>query len=351
MSDNSPARHALADLTTLGLGGPAGRLVTAESADDIVSAVQEAARADEPLLVLGGGSNVVIGDVGFPGTVLLIRSSGVEVVDEHGDTVSVRVAAGHPWDDCVAQTVADGLSGMECLAGIPGAAGSTPIQNVGAYGQDVSQTIESVTVYDRTEGEIDVFTPADCRFEYRNSLFKYSDRWVVLDVTFRLRRDPLTGPVGHAELARLLGVGENDRVPSAAAREAVLELRRGKGMVLDPGDPDTDSVGSFFTNPVLSAAAYTELRRRVDGAEPPAWPGADGVMKVSAAWLIERAGFTRGYTRGPVAISSKHILALTHLGGGTTGELLELAAEIRDGVHERFGVTLRPEPVLVGCEL
>lgn len=351
MSDNSPARHALADLTTLGLGGPAGRLVTAESADDIVSAVQEAARADEPLLVLGGGSNVVIGDVGFPGTVLLIRSSGVEVVGEHGDEVSVRVAAGHPWDDCVAQTVADGLSGVECLSGIPGASGSTPIQNVGAYGQDVSQTIESVTVYDRTEGEIDVFTPADCRFEYRNSVFKYTDRWVVLDVTFRLRRDPLSGPVGHAELARLLGVKEGDRVPSAAARESVLELRRSKGMVLDPGDPDTDSVGSFFTNPVLSAAAYAELRRRVDGAEPPAWPGADGVMKVSAAWLIERAGFTRGYARGPVAISSKHILALTHLGGGTTGELLELAAEIRDGVHDRLGVTLRPEPVLVGCEL
>ncbi|GAA2397264.1 UDP-N-acetylenolpyruvoylglucosamine reductase [Catellatospora methionotrophica] len=351
MSDNSPARHALADLTTLGLGGPAGRLVTAESADGIVSAVHAAARSAEPLLVLGGGSNVVIGDVGFPGTVLLVRSSGVEVVGEHGDAVSLRVAAGHPWDDCVARTVADGLSGIECLSGIPGASGSTPIQNVGAYGQDVSQTIEAVTVYDRTEGETVVFSPADCRFEYRNSVFKYTDRWVVLDVTFRLRRDPLSGPVGHAELARLLGVGENGRVPLADVRAAVLELRRGKGMVLDPGDPDTDSVGSFFTNPVLSAAAYAELSRRFDGVEPPAWPGVDGVMKVSAAWLIERAGFERGYARGPVAISSKHILALTHRGGGTTGELLELATEIRDRVHERFGVTLRPEPVLVGCEL
>ncbi|WP_155375506.1 UDP-N-acetylmuramate dehydrogenase [Catellatospora vulcania] len=350
MSDNSPARHALADLTTLGLGGPAGRLVTAESADDIVSAAHSASRTGEPLLVLGGGSNVVIGDVGFPGAVLLIRSSGVEVVGEHGDEVSVRVAAGHPWDDFVARTVDDGLAGVECLSGIPGATGGSPIQNIGAYGQDVSQTIESVTVYDRTEGEVAVFSPADCRFEYRNSVFKYTDRWIVLDVTFRLRRDPLSGPVGHAELARALGTGPHDRAPLAQVREQVLELRRSKGMVLDPGDPDTSSVGSFFTNPVLSAAAYAELCRRLDGAEPPAWPGADGVMKVSAAWLIEQAGFTPGYAHGAAAISSKHLLALTHRGGGTTGELLELAAEIRDAVHDRLGVTLRPEPVLVGCE-
>lgn len=350
MSDNSLARPALADLTTLGLGGPAGRLVTADSPEEIVAAVQDATRTDTPLLLLSGGSNVVVGDAGFPGTVLLIRSSGIEVVGEHGDDVSVRVAAGHPWDDFVSRTVELGFSGVECLSGIPGASGATPIQNVGAYGQDVSQTVESVTVYDRNEGDVAVFSPEDCRFEYRHSVFKYTDRWVVLDVTFRLRRDPLSGPVGYAELARALGVKEGDRVPLAQAREAVLGLRRGKGMVLDPTDPDTRSVGSFFTNPVLSAAAYGELRRRTD-AEPPAWPGADGVMKVSAAWLIERAGFQRGYARGPVAISSKHTLALTHPGGGTTHDLLALAEEIRDGVHDAFGVTLRPEPVLVNCEL
>lgn len=350
MSDNSLARPALADLTTLGLGGPAGRLVTAGSADEITACVQDATRTGEPLLLLSGGSNVVVGDAGFPGTVLLIRSSGVDVIAEDGDDVSVRAAAGHPWDDFVMLTVAEGFSGVECLSGIPGTCGATPIQNVGAYGQDVSQVVESVTVYDRTEGEVRTFTPEGCRFEYRHSVFKYTDRWVVLDVVFRLRRDGKSGPVAYAELARALGVAEGERVPLADAREAVLGLRRGKGMVLDPTDPDTRSVGSFFTNPVLSAAAYTELRRRTD-TDPPAWPGADGVMKVSAAWLIERAGFTKGYTRGPVAISSKHTLALTHPGGGTTHDLLALAEEIRDGVHDHFGVTLRPEPVLVNCEL
>ncbi|MBV1855438.1 UDP-N-acetylmuramate dehydrogenase [Catellatospora tritici] len=350
MSDNSLARHALADLTTLGLGGPADKLVTAGSSDDIVAAVRDAGRAGEPVLLLAGGSNVVVSDAGFPGTVVLIRSSGVSVTGRDGDSVSVRMAAGHPWDDAVAQTVAAGWSGIEAMSGVPGAAGSTPIQNVGAYGQDVSQTVESVTVYDRTEGEIRQFTPEECRFEFRNSVFKYTDRWVVLDVVFRLRQDGLSGPVAYAELARVLGVELGERAPLDKVREAVLELRRSKGMVLDPTDPDTRSVGSFFVNPILSAEAYERLRERAGELEPPAWPGADGVVKLSAAWLIEQAGFGKGYRRGPVAISSKHALALTHPGGGLTADLLALAAEIRDGVHDRFGVTLRPEPVLVGCE-
>lgn len=350
MSDNSPAAYSLAALTTLGLGGPADRLVTAADAAEIIAAVRAAARADEPILLLAGGSNVVIGDGGFPGTVLLIRSTGHEVLDQDDDRVTVRVAAGQPWDEFVAQTVAAGWSGVECLAGIPGTAGATPIQNVGAYGQDVSQTIEAVTVYDRTEGVTSVFSPEACRFGYRTSLFKHTDRWVVLDVTFRLRPDPLSSPVAYAELARALGVGLGERVPLAAARDAVLELRRSKGMVLDPADPDTRSVGSFFTNPVLAADAYEQLRSQVDGGEPPSWPGPDGVMKVPAAWLIERAGFARGYRRGPAAISSKHTLALTN-DGGRTADLLALAAEIRDGVWDRFGVTLHPEPVLVNCVL
>jgi UDP-N-acetylmuramate dehydrogenase len=331
------------------LGGPAGRLVTTTDAAELTAAVRAVARADEPMLLLAGGSNVVIGDAGFPGTVVLVRSTGSQVVHKTEDHVLVRVAAGQPWDGFVNETVASGWSGVECLAGIPGAAGSTPIQNVGAYGQDVSQSIESVSVYDRADGVTLALSAPECRFGYRHSLFKYSDRYVVLDVTFRLLIDPLSAAVSYPELARALGVEVGARVPLAAARDAVLQLRRGKGMVLDPSDPDTRSVGSFFTNPVLAGSAYDVLQALLP-EPPPAWPGADGVMKVSAAWLIERAGFVKGYRRGPVAISSKHTLALTNPGDGTTAQLLELAAEIREGVASRFGVMLHPEPVLVNCE-
>ncbi len=325
--------------------------VTAASAEEIIAGVQDAVRTREPLLLLGGGSNVVVADEGFPGTALLIRSEGFTVTYDDGEHVLVRVAAGQPWDDFVAQTVAQGWSGIECLSGIPGAAGATPIQNVGAYGQEVSQTIVELTAYDRDEGATATFTPEDCNFEYRGSRFKHNDRWVVLDVTFRLRADPLSGAVAYAELARALGVAIGDRVPLSAARDTVLSLRRGKGMLLDPSDPDTRSVGSFFTNPVLSSAGYSAMARLLDGDEPPTWPMPGGASKVSAAWLIERAGFAKGYRRGPAAISSKHTLALTNPGRGTTKDLLALAAEIRDGVQERFGVALHPEPVLVNCTL
>jgi UDP-N-acetylmuramate dehydrogenase len=326
------------------------RTVTATSAEEIIAGVREAVRIQEPLLLLGGGSNVVIADEGFPGTALLIRSEGFTVTDD-GEHVLVRVAAGQPWDEFVAQTVAQGWSGVECLSGIPGAAGATPIQNVGAYGQEVSQTIVELTAYDRDEGATTTFTPEDCLFEYRGSRFKHNERWVVLDVTFRLRADPLSGPVAYAELARALGTAIGERVPLAAARDTVLSLRRGKGMLVDPSDPDTRSVGSFFTNPVLSSAGYSAMARLLDGDEPPTWPMPSGASKVSAAWLIERAGFAKGYHRGAAAISSKHTLALTNPGHGTTKDLLALAAEIRDGVQERFGVMLHPEPVLVNCTL
>ncbi len=348
MSDDS--RHGstpLAAHTTLGLGGPALRTVTAASAEEIIAGVRDAVREDQPLLLLGGGSNVVISDEGFPGTALLIRSSGFAVTYDDGDHVLVRVAAGHPWDEFVAETVAQGWSGVECLAGIPGAAGGTPIQNVGAYGQDVSQTITEVTVYDRDEGAVTVFTGDECLFEYRHSRFKHTDRWVVLDVTFRLRADKLSGPIAYAELAKALSATAGQRVPLAAARETVLALRRGKGMVLDPADPDTRSVGSFFTNPVLSEAGY----QTIQAMDPPAWPMPGGTVKVSAAWLIERAGFAKGYERGPVRISTKHTLALTNPGEASTRDLLKLAAEIRDGVHVQFGVQLHPEPVLINCTL
>ncbi|MFI7303243.1 UDP-N-acetylmuramate dehydrogenase [Micromonospora aurantiaca] len=344
----------LARYTTLRLGGPAGRLETAEDATQIVLKVQEAEAREQAVLVLAGGSNVVIGDQGFPGTVVLVRSRGFRAVAEDGDTVTVRVEAGEPWDDLVAATVEHGWSGLECLSGIPGSAGATPIQNVGAYGQEVAETIVAVEAYDRTERRVVRIPAADCGFVYRGSIFKYSDRWVVLTVDFRLTRSPLSGPVRYAELARALGVEVGDRVPLADARATVRKLRAGKGMVLDSADPDTWSVGSFFTNPVLPGEVFEQMRERAaDVGEPPHWPGADGAVKVSAAWLIDKAGFGKGYA-GPegVAISSKHTLALTNRSGtASTAALVALAREIRDGVQSRFGVTLHPEPVLINCTI
>lgn len=344
----------LARYTTLRLGGPAGRLEIADDAAGIVRTVQEAEAREQAVLVLAGGSNVVIGDQGFPGTVVLVRSRGFQVVASADDTVTVRVAAGEPWDDLVAATVERGWAGLECLSGIPGSAGATPIQNVGAYGQEVAETIVAVEAYDRTRREVVRIPAADCGFAYRGSVFKYSDRWVVLSVDFRLTRSPLSGPVRYAELARALGVEVGDRVPLAEARATVRRLRAGKGMVLDPADPDTWSVGSFFTNPVLDREAYELLRERAaDLGEPPHWPGAGDVVKVSAAWLIDKAGFGKGYA-GPegVAISTKHTLALTNRSGtASTAALVTLAREIRDGVHARFGVPLHPEPVLVNCTI
>ncbi len=347
------ADSSLQAYTTLRLGGQAGSLVIVDQTDELVATVRAAAHSGAPVLVLAGGSNVVVADEGFPGTVVLLRTRGSRVVARDGDTVTVRVAAGEPWDDFVAQTVANGWSGVECLSGIPGSAGATPIQNVGAYGQEVADTIVAVHVYDRLDDEVYAMTPEQCRFAYRTSVFKHSDRWLVLRVRFRLVASGESAPIRYAELARALGVGIGDRVPLAAAREAVLRLRAGKGMVIAGEDPDTWSVGSFFTNPVLSAAAYRSLRERTgEAGDPPAWPGPDGTMKVSAAWLIERAGFHKGYGgAGGVAISGRHTLALTNRGGGTTAALLDLARTIRNGVQDRFGVVLHPEPVLVNCEL
>lgn len=344
----------LARYTTLRLGGPAGRLETATSADDLVHKVREAELREDGVLVLAGGSNVVIGDQGFPGTVVLVRSRGYRVVAEDADTVTVRVEAGEPWDDLVAATVEQGWSGLECLSGIPGSAGATPIQNVGAYGQEVAETITAVRAYDRDRREVVRIAADDCGFAYRGSIFKYSDRWVVLSVDFRLTRAPRSGPVRYAELARALGVEVGDRVPLADARATVLRLRAGKGMVLDADDPDTRSVGSFFTNPVLERAAYDLLRERAgELGDPPNWPCPGDRVKISAAWLIDKAGFGKGYA-GPagVAISRKHTLALTNRAGtADTAALIALAREIRDGVQDRFGVTLHPEPVLINCTI
>lgn len=355
-ADRQPAAPtvppALAQLTTLRVGGPAKRLVTAENEDEIIQSVRAAAADGEPTLLLGGGSNVVIADDGFPGTVVLIRSRGLRVVRQDESRVLVRVSAGEPWDHVVATAVEAGWSGLECLSGVPGYAGATPIQNVGAYGQEVAETITRVRVYDRVTDEVTWLARDECGFGYRSSVFKRSDRWAVLAVEFRLDRTTRSAPIRYPELARALQVAPEATVPLAEARAAVLELRARKGMVLDPHDPDSRSAGSFFTNPILDRDAWVALRERAaDLGEPPSWPAGDGLVKVSAAWLIERAGFHKGYGGDGVAISSKHTLALTTRDGGTTEALLALARTIRAGVHARFGVTLHPEPVLVGCAL
>ncbi|MGA2009822.1 MAG: UDP-N-acetylmuramate dehydrogenase [Solirubrobacteraceae bacterium] len=349
----------LSELTTLRLGGRARRVVEAAEDDEIVATAAAADAAGEPLLVLAGGSNLVIGDDGFDGTVLRIASRGVETVpgrELSEDRVRLLAAAGEPWDGLVSWAVSADLSGIECLSGIPGSAGATPIQNVGAYGQQVSETIDAVLVYDRASGERVQLTGAECRFAYRSSLFRRSDRHIVLGVGFSLRRTTLAEPIRYPELAAALGIAPGARAPLPAVRAAVLALRRAKGMVSDPTDPDSVSAGSFFVNPILTDRDFAALAARAarhlgDGARPPAWPEPDGRVKTSAAWLIERAGFHRGYGAGRVGISSKHTLALVNRGGATTAELLSLAGEIRRGVRDAFGVTLAPEPVLVGAEL
>ena len=367
----------LAEYTTLRLGGPAARFVSAASEDELVATVRAADAEAEPVLVLGGGSNLVVADEGFPGIVALASWRGA-VFATARDAVDVTVQAGHDWDEFVQECLAQGLSGVECLSGIPGRAGATPIQNVNAYGQDVADTISSVRVYDRLSDQVVVMPAADCGFGYRTSVFKRQSaaagrgaalnpasatgRFVVLAVTFRLPVSPLSAPLRYGELSRVLGVADGDRVPVAAARAAVLDLRRGKGMVLAEADPDTRSAGSFFTNPVVSSARYGELAARLAtgggldaSAGIPHWPAADGQVKLSAAWLIEHAGFGKGWRlRGDpdgARISTKHALALTNPGQATTAGLIRLAREIRAGVLDAFGVTLTNEPVLVGVEL
>ncbi|WP_028637300.1 UDP-N-acetylmuramate dehydrogenase [Nocardioides sp. URHA0032] len=337
----------LADHTTLRLGGPAARWVRATTEAELTAAVSEADAAGHPVLVLGGGSNLVVADEGFPGTVVEVATSGISPDVEDGVScggVLVTVAAGESWDDLVALAVGKEWAGIEALSGIPGRVGATPIQNVGAYGQEVSQTIASVRVWDRRLRGVRTFANADCGFGYRTSRFKADPgRHVVLSVTFQLRQGSLGGPVAYAELARTLGVEPGERAALADVRRAVLALRGGKGMVLDPADHDTWSAGSFFTNPVVPADAVP------DGA--PAWPQPDGLVKTSAAWLIEHAGFAKGHGNGRVALSGKHTLALTNRGGASTADLLALALEVRDGVELRFGIRLVNEPVLVGCSL
>jgi UDP-N-acetylmuramate dehydrogenase len=344
----------LADYTTVRLGGPARAFVRGETEHELIDAVRSADAAGEPLLILGGGSNLVVSDEGFDGTVVQVATRGVS---RDGGPGVLTVAAGEDWDAVVARSVAEGLAGLECLSGIPGLTGATPIQNVGAYGQEVAETITAVRVYDRVTGDVHQIPNERCDFGYRTSRFRGAGRFVVLSVTFRLAVQVLSAPVRYAELAATLGVPVGGQVESAEAREAVIELRQRKGMVIDPADPDTRSVGSFFVNPVLDAPALAAVEaaaraRSGPQARVPHFAAGDGLAKVPAAWLIEQAGFGKGYNPGDGArISAKHTLALVNAGPASTAALLALAREIRDGVRDTFGVSLAPEPVLVGVTL
>ena len=368
----------LADYTTLGLGGPAGDFVSAGSEAELIDAVRSADASGTPVLLIGGGSNLVISDAGFPGTVVHVNTRGLRSAGAGkgaGDgAVEVTAAAGEDWDGVVAATVADGLAGLEPLSGIPGRAGATPIQNVGAYGREVAEVITQVRVYDRRENHIQVIPNDGCFFSYRSSLFKSGrpesllpsgpsvaaetagqPRYVVLDATFRLARQPLSAPVRYAELAAELGLETGEQAGVGEVRAAVVKIRARKGMVLNPGDPDTRSAGSFFTNPVITGAELgrVEAAAAARGAgQVPRYPAGDGLVKVPAAWLIEQAGFAKGYGAPAAArVSSKHTLALVNTGTATAADLLGLAREIVAGVRAAYGVTLTPEPILVGLSL
>lgn len=354
----------LAPFTTAGVGGPARRFVEARSEAEIIDAVRSADEAGERLLILGGGSNLVISDAGFDGTVVRLASTGFTVNDDDATCggVMVKAQAGQPWDELVEYTVLHAFSGLEALSGIPGLTGATPVQNVGAYGADVSQTIATVRTWDRETDSVRSFTNFELQFGYRDSLLKRttvdgSPRYVVLTVEFQLALGRKSAPVHYAELARALGVNIGERAYSNDVRREVLRLRGAKGMVLDAADRDTWSTGSFFTNPIVDTGVADSLP-----ADAPRYPAVDsGAVKLSAAWLIDRSGFPKGFgldagpghdaAGGRASLSTKHTLAVTNRGGASAEDLLAVARLVADGVEERFGIRLRPEPLLIGCSL
>ncbi|GLB63486.1 UDP-N-acetylenolpyruvoylglucosamine reductase [Dietzia sp. NCCP-2495] len=348
----------LSELTTLRIGGRPRALLECVTADAVVEVVRALDEASEPVLVLGGGSNLVVAGGDLDLTVVAVRNREVEYLDGSGELI-VRAGAGLTWDDLVADTVERGYGGLECLSGIPGSVGATPVQNVGAYGVEVSQILHRVRWFDRRTGVVEWVTPEALGLAYRTSVLKNTDRAVVLEVEFRLDAAGRSEPIRYAELAGRLGVEPGERTDPATVRETVLELRRGKGMVLDDDDNDTWSAGSFFTNPVIRDEALPAVRDRVAGKlgdgvaeQMPAF-AAPGGTKLSAGWLIERAGFGKGYpsSSSPARLSTKHTLALTNRGAATADDVIALARDVRDGVREAFGVDLHPEPVWVGCSI
>jgi UDP-N-acetylmuramate dehydrogenase len=331
----------------LKVGGPADQLITVTTEAELVDAVSASDAAGRPVLILAGGSNVVISDEPFLGDVIRVHTRGVDVVDRSDCAgVTLTVAAGEPWDDVVSHAVGQDWVGIEALSGIPGSAGATPIQNVGAYGQEVSQTIAQVRTFDRQDKVIKTFATADCDFGYRSSRFRHNDRWLVLDVTFQLGVGTMSAPVEYIELAQALSIDVGQRAPLADVRSAVLDLRQSKSMVINTADPDAQSAGSFFTNPLLTAEQAANLP-----SAAPRWPASQGQIKTSAAWLIEQAGFVRGFRSGSAGISSKHTLALTTQSPASATDVIALARLIIDSVDQAFGIVLSVEPTLVGLSL
>ncbi len=357
--------RVLAPLTTMGVGGPADAYLECPSVDALRHGLALSRAGRIPVLILGGGSNVVVADEGFRGLVLrpLIRERVVRPAQRLGEAI-LRAGAGEPWDGLVQFAVEQGLAGLEALSGIPGLVGASPIQNIGAYGQEVSRIIESVDVLDLQSGVEATLGPEECSFAYRDSRFKSgpdTGRFVVLAVEFRLQRKTVAA-AQYGELRQRLEQAGHDPLaaPLLAIRDAVLHLRRSKGMVVDQADPDSRSCGSFFTNPILPKADWAGLVQRwqdsgilAAGEQPPCYGAGEGLVKTSAAWLIERAGYSKGYALptarpGTASLSTKHCLAITNRGGALAREILELATAIQQGVRERMGVSLTPEPVMIG---
>ncbi|MEY4735624.1 MAG: hypothetical protein RL428_959 [Actinomycetota bacterium] len=338
----------MADLnqyTSLRVGGPAKNFVSVATEDEIIAAIEAA--GDAPILILGGGSNVLISDQGFDGTVIHIANNQAQSEVDACSGATLTIGAGENWDEFVAATIARGFAGLETLSGIPGTVGAAPIQNIGAYGHEVAEFITRVRTYDRVAKAVKTFTNSECEFEYRNSIFKRTPgRYIVLSVQFQIRRGEISTPITYAELAQKLGIEVGQKAPVVDVRGAVLELRGAKGMLLDADDHDSWSAGSFFTNPIITAEVASSLP-----AGAPQWPLDDGRVKTSAAWLIENSGIAKGRTLGGARVSSKHVLALTNSGSATAEEIAQLAREVRASVLEKFGITLEPEVNLIGITL
>lgn len=335
----------LRDYTSLRVGGPATKFVEVGTENEIISAIEAA--GDTPILIIGGGTNILVADSGFQGTVIRITNHSLQAEVDACSGATLTIGAGENWDEFVQTSIERGFAGIETLSGIPGTVGAAPIQNIGAYGHEVAEFITRVRTYDREKKEVKTFTNLECDFTYRSSHFKsHPGKYVILDVQFNLRQGEMTTPITYSELATALGISVGEKAPVVATRKAVLELRAKKGMLLNPSDRDSWSAGSFFTNPIVSEEIAAALP-----ADAPRWPTADGRVKTSAAWLIENSGVHKGDTHGGARISTKHVLALTNAGNATAADIAELARVAQKSVFEKFGITLEAEVNLVGVTL
>jgi UDP-N-acetylmuramate dehydrogenase len=333
------------DLTSLRVGGPAKKFVEVATESEIIAAIESA--GDSPILIMGDGTNMLVSDQGFEGVVIRISNHALAAEVDACSGATLTIGAGENWDEFVATTIERGFAGLETLSGIPGSVGAAPIQNIGAYGHEVSEFITRVRTYDREKKVVKTFTNQECEFEYRNSHFKsHPGRYVVLDVQFNLRQGEFTTPITYQELANKLGITVGDKAGIVETRKAVLELRASKGMLLNPKDQDSWSAGSFFTNPIISKEIADTLP-----ADAPRWPTQDGRVKTSAAWLIEKSGIHKGDTHGGARVSTKHVLALTNSGNATANEIAELAKTAKQAVQQKFGITLEAEVNLIGITL